>query len=277
MKKYVTLAIVIAAAGAAYAMSGKPKTAENMPTAATAASPSMPQQELPQQPAPPPTPEARAAALKITDNDSVMGKADAPVTIIEYASLSCPHCAAFETGTLPQLEAKYINTGKVKFVFRNFPLNPPALAGAMLLKCVDRSQYYTFAKVMFEQQSQWAYSGDFMQLLEKIANLGGVSGKQFSDCMANKTFENDILALKKQAIDSLEVKSTPTFFINGEQVMGNHSMEEISKVVEKHLTSPLAPAVASPAAPAEKAIPATAAQPAAPAATAAEPAKEPAK
>lgn len=240
MKKFLMLAAIITIAGTAYAMGDKPnKQATPLAAAATTPTPAaaapaaaMPQQQPQATPATPPTPEARAAALKIGENDVVIGKAEAPVTIIEYASLSCPHCAAFHATTLPQLQSKYIDSGKAKFVFRNFALNPPAFAGAKLVSCIGKDQYYTFTKVLFDQQSQWAFHSEFMTVLEKIAKLGGVSSKQFNDCMADKAVEERVLLIKKTGIESLEVKSTPTFFVNGQMLMGARNIDEFSAIID---------------------------------------------
>lgn len=165
-----------------------------------------------------PAPALDLSALNAKDTDIALGDEKAPVTIVEYASLSCPHCAKFHTETLPVLKEKYIDTGKVRFIFRNFPLNAPALRGAMLTHCVPKGDAHTFLKVLFEQQSTWAFDKDFTELLGKIARLGGVSHEDFAACMKNEALENQLLALKKEAIEKLQVHSTPTFFINGQKV-----------------------------------------------------------
>jgi protein-disulfide isomerase len=129
-------------------------------------------------------------------DDYVMGKSSAPVTMIEYASLSCPHCAHFSSAILPQLQKNYIDTGKVRYILRQFPLNEPALKGAMLLDCVgeqDRAKYYVFARVLFDAQSKWAFNGDWMSGLETIATVGGLSKDQFEHCVTSTDREMKVL------------------------------------------------------------------------------------
>lgn len=178
------------------------------------------------------TPGQKADALKVKEGDHVLGKADAPVTIVEYASLSCPHCAAFHQTTLEQVKQKYIETGKVRFVFRDFPFNAPALRGSMVAHCAGKEKYYTFLKVLFDQQSQWAFHRDFLNILEKIARLGGMSAADFKACMENKTLEEKLITRMKEGAEVLGVKTTPTFFINGTQVEGHRSLDEFSAHID---------------------------------------------
>jgi protein-disulfide isomerase len=209
-----------------------PVLAQNTATPSPTAT-ATPMSAMPPKPAlPAPTEAQRAAALKITEQDHVLGKADAPVTIIEYASLSCSHCAAAHHTTVAPLIKKYVESGKVKFVFRDFPLNAPAMRGGMLAHCAGKDQYYTFLKVLFEQQSQWAFHQNYLEMLEKIAKLGGMTTEKFKACMNDKTLEDRLIMTKKQAIEGLAIQSTPTFFINGTPLQGNRSLEEISGLVD---------------------------------------------
>lgn len=177
-----------------------------------------------------PTAEA-AKALDIQPTDIVHGDAKAKVTIIEYASLTCSHCAAFNTHVLPELEKNYIDTGKVKLVQRPFPLNEPALRAAQLTYCVPKEQYTTFTKVLFTSQGQWAYEPDYRASLSKIAGVGGMSKEAFDACMENKDVETRVLASRKTGED-LKVDSTPTFFINGEKFAGGRTIAEFSKAID---------------------------------------------
>ena len=115
--------------------------------------------------------------------DRVLGKADAPITIIEYASLTCPHCADFDKEVLPELKTKYIETGKAKLVYRDFPLDQWAMRAAMLARCAPADKYFSFIDVLFQNQITWATAKDPMAALEKIGKLGGVSSEQFNACM----------------------------------------------------------------------------------------------
>lgn len=170
--------------------------------------------------------------------DFVLGKKDAPVIIVEYASLSCPHCASFSNSTLPEIQKKYIDSGKVAYILRQFPLNEPAFKGAMLVDCVgakDSAKYYLFSKVLFDAQSKWAFDGDWGNGLETIARVGGVSKDEFQACIFDKELEKRLLEEKKQAADSLKIPHTPFFYINSEVYNGSHSIEDFSKVIDAEL------------------------------------------
>lgn len=172
--------------------------------------------------------------------DHVLGKTTAPLIMIEYASLSCPHCAHFSNDVLPELQKKYIDTGKMRYILRPFPLNEPALKGAMLVDCVgeqDNSKYYLFSHVLFDAQSKWAFDGNWMDGLETIATVGGLSHDQFQRCVNNTDREMKILKIQKLANDELHVPHTPYIFIGGEAYDGDRSIEEISKVIDAKLAS----------------------------------------
>ncbi len=162
-----------------------------------------------------------AALLKDAplDNDFVMGKKSAPVTIVEYASLSCPHCAHFHKEVLPVLDKKYISTGKVRYILRPYPLNEPALKASELADCVGEkdgaARYYTFVRVLFDAQQQWAFDANFLKSLQTLAGVGGVNAAQFKECTTSVDRETKILTLRQQAEKELKVDHTPYFFING--------------------------------------------------------------
>ena len=163
----------------------------------------------------------------------VTGKADAPVTIVEYASLSCPHCADFYVHTLPELTKKYIDTGKVKLVYRDYPLNEPALKGAELVQCADPDRREAYVKVLFTTQLKWAYDAGYRDALSNIAVLGGMDRLQFEACMNNKAVEKIVLNVAKEAQDDYRVTSTPTFFINGElEYKGDHDVASLWRMVD---------------------------------------------
>lgn len=187
--------------------------------------------DAPQPTAPAPT---RDALLKPLADDFQMGNTDAKAVIIEYSSLSCPHCAEFHNKIFPKVKEEYIDTGKALFIHRDFPLNGPALKGAMLAQC-SPEQYFTFLKVLFSTQSKWAFSPDSMKVLEMTAKLGGISKEKFDACMNDKKIEQRILQTRKDAADVLKVESTPTFFVNGEPVKGGHDFEEFRTHIDKNL------------------------------------------
>jgi protein-disulfide isomerase len=163
---------------------------------------------------------ARADTPALAADDHVAGNAEAPITIIEYASLTCPHCAEFERDTLPKIKEKWIDTGKAKLVFRDFPLDGLALRAAMLARCAPPDRYYGFIGVLFHSQANWERASDPLEALSRIAKLGGMSDAQFQDCMKNEALQKAVAASRQAAETSYGVQSTPTFFINGVKFEG---------------------------------------------------------
>jgi len=170
-------------------------------------------------------PADKANLLAVGSEDRVLGNAEAPVTIVEYASLTCPHCRHFETDVLPQLKAKWIDTGKVKLVLRDFPLDEPALRAAMVARCAPPDRYYGFVDTFFKSQEEWAVARDPKAALQRLAQLGGMSKKDFEACLANKDAENKIVESRLIASQQLNVESTPTFFLNGAKFDGAPTFE----------------------------------------------------
>lgn len=171
-------------------------------------------------------------------SDIVMGKTSAPILIIEYASLTCPHCAHFSAAVLPELEKKYIETGKARYILRQFPLNEPALKGAMLLDCIgeqDKERYYVFARVLFDAQAKWAFDGDYMAGLETIATVGGISKDQFKNCVTSTEREMKVLQAKKNAADEVGIPHTPYIFIDGEIYEADRTIEAVSAFIDSRL------------------------------------------
>lgn len=175
---------------------------------------------------------SKESILKIQKDDMVKGDAKAPVTLIEYASLSCTHCAAFYNNTFEELQKKYIDTGKVRYVFRDFPLNLPALHATMLVRCAPQDKTDKFINTLFSTQNTWATKKNYLEFLSNIAKLGGMSGSDFDACIANKALEDKITLERFQAAKVLEVRSTPAFFINGTPYAGLHNLESLSAVID---------------------------------------------
>ena len=225
------------AATAALMLAATPVIAEDAPTTATAASktaadavtkpdPSSPAKSLmstvKKDIATPAQPPAKEFTYKPKESDVVTGKEDAPVVIVEYASLSCPHCAHFFANVLPSLTAKYIDTGKVKMVYRNYPLNDPALKAAELVQCAPPERRHAFIKVLFATQMKWAYDiSSYRDALGNIAVLGGMDRLKFESCMTSKPVEKIVLEVAKEANDDYHVNSTPTFYIDGAPLKGD--------------------------------------------------------
>jgi len=171
------------------------------------------------------------------DGDIVLGSDKAPVTIIEYASMTCPHCAHFSENTFPELQKRYIDTGKVRFIFREFPLDALAAAGFMLARCAgkdDKDKYFALIDTLFRQQRQWAVEKPLPPLLA-IAKQAGFTEQSFNTCLANQQVLDGIESIRQRAVDKFKVQSTPTFFINGTSYPGALSIDEMAKVIDPYL------------------------------------------
>jgi protein-disulfide isomerase len=159
--------------------------------------------------------------------DIVIGKDDAPYTIVEYASMTCPHCAEFQTEVFPQLKAKYIGTGKARYMLREFPLDNLAAAAFMLARCAGNDRYYAMVDALFATQETWAApGGDAKEKLLQIARQAGISKDQFDQCLADKELFSKIVKTREIAHEKFQVDSTPSFFINGKRLKGAHKLED---------------------------------------------------
>jgi len=168
--------------------------------------------------------------------DLVLGKADAPVTIVEYASMTCPHCAAFHKTTYPALKSKYIDTGKVRFIFREFPLDEVAVAASMLARCAGGDKSIALIDVLFGSQDKWAVRDPLPALLQ-IGKQAGFTQKSFEECLADQKLYSNIVATRERASKEFKVESTPTLFVNGKMVRGGVSIEELEKQMQPFLKS----------------------------------------
>ena len=171
------------------------------------------------------------SVLALDKDDHVLGKSGAPITIIEYASLTCPHCAHFANEVLPELKKKWIDTGKVKLVLRDYPLDKPALQAAMIARCAPPDRYYAFIDTFFATQEKWVTASDYLDALARLTKLGGMSKEEFDNCLKNSALENKILQERLVASKELDVNSTPTFFINSTKFTGAPTVEEFDKVL----------------------------------------------
>jgi protein-disulfide isomerase len=171
--------------------------------------------------------------------DMALGPANAPVTITEYASMTCPHCAAFNEAVFPKIKSAYIDTGKIRYVFREFPLDIKAAAGSMLSRCIakdDSAKYFAVTDLLFRQQSEWVVKNT-TETLTRIGKQAGLSQQQVEDCLKDQSLLDKIVADQKYASEVLKVDSTPTFFINGEKIKGETSFEEFDKRIKALLKS----------------------------------------
>lgn len=170
--------------------------------------------------------------------DLALGQKTAPVTVVEYASMTCPHCAHFDETAFPQIKKNYIDAGKVRWILREFPLDPLAAAAFMLARCAAEQhgpeRYYAMVNTLFHQQETWAVEKPIPPLMS-IAKQAGFTEKSFKDCLANQKLLDEIQAERQRAIDQFHVNSTPTFFINGAKVEGALSYDEFSKKIDTQL------------------------------------------
>lgn len=192
-------------------------------------------------------PEVRAAAaaqstapggtsVEVAMMPRVMGNPDAPVRVEEFASLSCSHCANFYKDVFPQLKEKYIDTGKVFFVYTDFPLNPSALDAAMVARCLPPAHYFNFIKMLFENQAQWAFSENYRQTLQSNTALLGMSTDAFNACLNNEDLRKALAAVVQEANTKHKIQSTPSFVLNGTEVMrGSHDFASFSATLDKLL------------------------------------------
>jgi protein-disulfide isomerase len=169
--------------------------------------------------------------------DRMMGDANAPVTIIEYASLTCPHCAKFQSETLPEVEKNYVDTGKVKLIFRDFPLDRLALAASMMARCAPKERYFGLISSLFKGQGTWARDPDPRGALAGVGRLAGMPPGTFEACLNNREILDGILKQRKEAETKYKVNSTPTFIVNGKKVEGEQSYEAFAKIIDSALAA----------------------------------------
>jgi protein-disulfide isomerase len=163
-------------------------------------------------------------------DDIVMGAPTAPVTIIEYASMTCPHCAHFAVETFPKLKEKYIDTGKVKYIMREYPLDNLALAAFMLARCAGPDKYYPLIETLFAEQRKWAVREPLPPLLG-IAKQAGFTQQTFDACIADKDLAGKVQQVRNRGQQKFKVEATPTFYINGERYPGALSIEDLDKAI----------------------------------------------
>ena len=174
----------------------------------------------------------KAALLGVQPGDHVMGDAKAPITLIEYASFTCPHCAHFHTQILPEIKKKWIDTGKVKLIYRDFPLDQVAAKAAQIAECTPNDRYFGVIDLIFRGQPTWATSSDPIAELAKPLRIAGMGENEIKACLANEAKANEVVADFKGG-ETLGVNSTPTLFIDGQLYKGARSVEELDAAFAK--------------------------------------------
>jgi protein-disulfide isomerase len=165
--------------------------------------------------------------------EMALGSAKAPVSITEFVSMSCPHCAAFEQNVFPMLRSKYIDTGKVRFAFREFPLDMKAVAASMLARCIangDPEKFFSTIDTLFKQQDQLMAST--LETLQQIGRGAGMKDQGADTCVKDQALLDKLSADQKFANEELKVEATPTFFINGKMFKGAMSFEELEAIIK---------------------------------------------
>jgi len=174
----------------------------------------------------------KASILNVQPTDHVEGDPKAPITLIEYASFTCPHCAHFNTIELPVIKKKWIDTGKVKLVYRDFPLDEVAAKVAQLANCTSSDKYFPVIDMIFRGQGNWAVASDPIAELSKSLRIAGMGENEVKACLANSAGADAVVASYRNA-EAVGVNSTPTLFINGEQFKGARTPEELDAVFDK--------------------------------------------
>ena len=183
-------------------------------------------------------PTAGFGAAGVEVREGMLGDPDAPVTIIEYFSLTCRHCADFHKETLPVLKKRYIETGKVKLILRDFPLDRAALFAAVIAHCAGPERYPAFVEVFLETQEQWTRARDPVATLKQIAQLGGLSPAQADLCLADEAMIDAVLTMRLEGEQIYGIQSTPSFVIGGRLYAGHNTAERFAELIEPLLPKP---------------------------------------
>lgn len=231
------------------ASSDAAKPAATSETAGNSASTAAPA-EAAQAPAADPAP-ATAAKVEVPASDGkvdmakvlepgplpemAIGDPNAPVTIVEYMSMTCPHCAHFHNDTFEPIKQKYVDTGKVRFIVREFPFDPRAAAAFMLARCAPTEQYFPMISMLFKQQEQWAAAENGREALLQMSKLAGFTQESFEKCLTNQKLLDDVNAVRERGAKEFGINATPTFLINGDRYSGGMSVDTMSALIDSKL------------------------------------------
>ena len=167
------------------------------------------------------------------DGERVLGDPGAPITIIEYSSLTCPHCAAFHADALPRIKETWIADGRVRLVYRHFPIGGVALRAAAVANCIEGARYFGFLDLLFKGQKRWAKSDDPLKALGQMARLAGLSQEKFEACANDEAEMDRILEVRQDGVKTYGVKSTPTLIVNGRKVERARSFEYLENIFKE--------------------------------------------
>lgn len=165
--------------------------------------------------------------------DMVLGNPDAPIEIIEYASMTCPHCAAFHNDTMPQLKEEWIDTGRAKLVFREFPLDRLAVVASAVARCAGPEHYFGFIDVLFETQNTWARAEEPIDAIKQMVRMGGLDPAMVDTCISDSGMIDGVIATRLYGEQNYEIKSTPSFIIDGEVHAGDLTYEEMDALLSE--------------------------------------------
>lgn len=242
----ILLVAVVAVAGIYFTFSGSRSATETAvpseqlsqiePAAESPAAETQAAESIPSAPVTATAGEAAAVDVGAALAERSMGSPEAPVVIEEFASLSCGHCAHFHADVLPKLKEAYVDTGKVRFIFTDFPLNAPAMDGSMIARCMPQDQYFKFLGFLFENQEQWAFSADYQSKLRQNAKLLGTGDALFDACLASEELKQGLVARMQKASSDYDIQSTPSFVVNGKEVIrGAQGFEAFKTIIDKVL------------------------------------------
>jgi len=174
---------------------------------------------------------AGAAEMEIHPDDRILGVESAPVTIIEYSSLTCPHCAALHRDTLPQVKESWVGPGRARIVFRHYPLDGLALHAAAVADCIEGDRFFAFIDLLFKSQSRWVKADDPLKAIGQMARLGGMTDETFQKCANDQAEMDRIVARAKDGQGTYGIEATPTMIVNGRKVQGERSYEDLDKIL----------------------------------------------
>jgi len=178
-------------------------------------------------------PEDDGGQIPVGPEERSLGPADAPATIIEYASLTCPHCASFHSETWPEIREGYVESGMARFVLRDFPLDRLALAAAMLARCVSESRYFMFIDLLLSRQTEWAKAEDPLAALTELAGMVGLNKEAGSSCLEDEALAKRVLSTRREGKERFQISSTPTFLIyTRRKITGNQALEAFAEILD---------------------------------------------